>query len=332
MADGDEEEVQGEESPVVLDPVELTEDLMTVSQVGKTVDGTGFAFFQLDCTGKQIGDINALQQYKHLRQIDMSNNLIKDLSPLASLGHVLKLNLAKNGIESLQPVLGLRHLLYLDVSGNALTELPALPMPSLKRANFSGNKIASCSSFKGHAKLQFLDLGNNEIQDLEGVAGMPELQTLNLAQNKLSSIIGLGKVDGLLSLDLSQNQFDSLAGPFDILESLVALNVSQNKIDKAKKLESLVRLRRLKTLQVKHNPLEEEAGVNIRLEVLLFQKEVLEINGEPVTADERSDAKALKDKRIEEDMERIRQEEEARLAAEEVKRQAEEEARIVAEA
>eukprot|EP00439_Symbiodinium_sp_Y106_P008716 s2518_g1.t1 len=61
---------------------------------------------------------------------------------------------------------------------------------------------------------------------------------------------------------------------------------------------------------------KKKDGVNIRLEILIYQGQLQTLNGEEVTPEEKEEAKALHEKRVEEEAERLRQEEEARLEAE----------------
>eukprot|EP00429_Kryptoperidinium_foliaceum_P069571 CAMPEP_0176070162 /NCGR_PEP_ID=MMETSP0120_2-20121206/35035_1 /TAXON_ID=160619 /ORGANISM="Kryptoperidinium foliaceum, Strain CCMP 1326" /LENGTH=348 /DNA_ID=CAMNT_0017403803 /DNA_START=49 /DNA_END=1093 /DNA_ORIENTATION=- len=329
MADAAEDEVgedQGEEQeaepPVVeIPPIPLSEDAMELSQVGKTIDGVSYTYFQLDCVGKNIGDVDILASYVHLRHIDLSKNRISDLGPLRGLDFIMKLNLADNAIESMDPLLGLQHLLYLDFSGNRLKELPELQMPSLKHANFSRNQIMSCANIRSHRSLQVLNVSENELQDLVGVSEMGALTSLMVASNKLTSIDGLSSVPALRSLDLSKNCFEEMKGPFADLVGLNVLDLSGNSIAAAAGLEALRHLTDLRDLTLTANPLEEQDGINVRLEVLIFSKSAKTINGEEVTDEERDGAKELHEKRIEEERARLQAEEEERL-----RQQAEEEA------
>ena len=61
-----------EENPAVM----LSEELMELSNILKTIDGTAFAYSQLDCIGKNIDSITVLENYVHLQKINLSNNVI----------------------------------------------------------------------------------------------------------------------------------------------------------------------------------------------------------------------------------------------------------------
>eukprot|EP00933_Yihiella_yeosuensis_P025943 TRINITY_DN20132_c0_g1_i1.p1 TRINITY_DN20132_c0_g1~~TRINITY_DN20132_c0_g1_i1.p1 ORF type:complete len:316 (-),score=92.10 TRINITY_DN20132_c0_g1_i1:151-1098(-) len=301
--------------------VELVEEAMQLSEVSKAIDGSGFAYSRLDCISKRIGSIKVLEQYPYLRQIDLSKNCIEDVTPVGKLNHILSLNLASNSIVSVDawkpdPHAALQHLLYLDLSGNKLQALPKLHMPALRRANFSQNEISTCKDFGGHPRLQTLMLSQNKLESVEGLVELPELLTLQLAENSLASLDGLRALPRLASLDLSTNKFASLEGPWGEMAQLESLNVNSNTLPTAAVFAPLGGLAKLRTVQVAGNPLEEEEGINVRLELLIFQGNLGKINDEEVAPEEKEDAIALNQKRIEEEEERRRAEEEARLAAE----------------
>lgn len=292
------------------DAVQLDEQAMQLSDVTKTVDGVGFAYSRLDCVGKNVGGIKLLEQYPHLRQIDLSGNSIRDVAPLSKLSHVLSLNLSSNAISSIAswPEDALQHLLFLDLSGNQLTELPNLTMPALRRADFSRNEIASCKHFAGHSRLQALKLSKNQIEHVGGLARLPALETLELGENAVSSFAGMKELPSLTSLDVSKNKFATLEGPWGEVTKLRSINVAGNVIAAASAFQPLGRLGELRTIIAAGNPLEEQEGINLRLELLICHPGLKIIDAEEVTLDERDAAKDLSTKR--------KEEEEARLAAE----------------
>jgi len=314
---------------MVIEPVSLHEEIMDLSLVGKTIDGMGFAYTQLDCVGKNVGSIEVLSDYEYLRQIDLSQNCIDNVSAIAGLSHVLRLNLSANKIPTIDSWLsgGQAHLMHLDLSGNKLVALPALQMPALRTASFARNLIDTCASFTGHSTLELLDLSVNPLDSLIGVGNMPRLKSLNVSSNKLWSLAGLSGLPSLVDLDISSNAFESFSGPWSEMPKVETLSAQNNRVTKADGLEALFQVPSLKQLNVLGNPLADEDGVNIRHEVLIWQYKVQKIDGEEVTEDERGEAKALNEDRQEK--ERIRKEEEAeakRLAEEEeAKRIAEEE-------
>ena len=95
------------------------------------------------------------------------------------------------------------------------------------------------------------------------------------------------------------------------------------------KIEDLEDPRDCRSLTINGCPVEEQDGVNLRLEVLIFRP-LQQLNGEEVTPEEQEEARALQEKRLEEEAhvirrletiswcfeaERLRQEEEVGILA-----------------
>lgn len=297
--------------------VALSAETMVLSKIGKTVDSLGFAYFELTCVGKEVGSIEILEQYPHLRQIDLSKNSIQDVGSLAKLENVLKVNLSVNRIESIScwGVRGLPYLLYLDLSGNMLTSLPRLNMKGLREANFARNRITSCVEFQGHPSLEKLCLSENRLEEARGICNSPLLKVLELASNSLTSIAGLCSLPALVSLDISQNNFENLEGNWGEQPLLEKLTVTGNKIATLAGVAPIGRIGNLKSIEVSRNPMEELEGVQVRLELLIYQKGLTSINAEPVAEEEQDGAKALHERKLEEMAEKKRLEAEAAEAA-----------------
>lgn len=339
----EEEEAEEKEPPSdgEMGP-DLEEDMLDLSNIGKTIDGEGYAFFQLDCVnkeveGKKVGKIDLISEYEHLRQIDMSKNAIRDVTPLGALSFVLTLDLSSNKIDSLEPwgLDAFAHLLHLDISGNRLEALPPIGFPALRTANFAANRITTCEAFTGHRSLETLNLSENRLEaSLSGVGNMPKVHTLNLANQKpgLSKLEGMVELQGLRSLDLSHNKLESLDGPWKEAKELATLNVSNNKIATTKGLEPMGKIINLKSVLMEENPLNEEDGVNIRTEVIIVHFTIASINDEEVTEEERDEAKGVNEQRIEDERQRrLAEEEERRLAEEAAEAERIEQERLEAE-
>eukprot|EP00747_Dinoflagellata_sp_TGD_P163979 gnl/TRDRNA2_/TRDRNA2_183298_c0_seq1.p1 gnl/TRDRNA2_/TRDRNA2_183298_c0~~gnl/TRDRNA2_/TRDRNA2_183298_c0_seq1.p1 ORF type:complete len:373 (-),score=103.20 gnl/TRDRNA2_/TRDRNA2_183298_c0_seq1:44-1162(-) len=246
--------------------VPLSETCMTFSNIGKTVDGTGYAYLKLDCSKRRIGGkdpLKAIEGYEHLRQVDLSTNSIKDVAPLKSLVHMLRLDLSSNEIASLKPLVDVDEggaglfpqLRFLDVSGNALTALPGLPFPALKTANFSKNQIDKCEeAFTGHATLETLDLSENKLSGLTGLANLPALKTFKVKGNEVKDLSALSEFPELTDLDLSSNILATLEAPWQGLPNLLSLGIGANKLPSAKHLEVLRQVPKMRHLQVDGNP------------------------------------------------------------------------------
>eukprot|EP00490_Sorites_sp_Unknown_P001152 CAMPEP_0114693360 /NCGR_PEP_ID=MMETSP0191-20121206/68981_1 /TAXON_ID=126664 /ORGANISM="Sorites sp." /LENGTH=312 /DNA_ID=CAMNT_0001986927 /DNA_START=22 /DNA_END=961 /DNA_ORIENTATION=+ len=287
---------------------DLAPEDLQLSEVDKTVSGEGFAYARLSCVGKQIGALGLLTEYPFIRHLDLSKNCIKDIQPISALRNVLSLNLSSNQISCTEwSPEDLPHLLYLDMAGNKLVELPQLHMPALRRADFRDNEIATCSKFPGHPTLQTLRLSGNQLTSAAGLHKMPKLEVLELSRNSLADLEGVSM--------LPMMSTKSLKAPWKEMASVAVLEAASNAFAEVKALEPLAETQ-LRSLTLTGCPLEEQDGVNVRLETLIFRP-LQKLNGEEVTPEEQDEAKALNEKRLEEEAERLRQEEEARLAEEE---------------
>jgi Leucine-rich repeat (LRR) protein len=319
----------------VLPEQELSEPLMDLTNLARTVDGTSFAYLSLACVNKRINPIKAVESYTHLQKIDLSQNAIKDVAPLKGLNFVLSLNLSSNEIANLkswiegeEAATRFPQLRNLDLSGNLISALPPLPFAALRSLKLSCNEITTCAEFTGHEKLTSLDLSDNKLTSLAGIANMPALTSLNVSGNQLDSLEGLTGVDALQDLSLARNRFSMLQGPWETFPALHSLNVSENVIEAPKDpnlqsehpLNVLRQLPKLRNLQVAGNPClapeEPPPDFNARAEVLVCHWRLESLDGEPVTPEELEVARQLNVSMLEQERARLKAEAEAAAAAE----------------
>eukprot|EP00933_Yihiella_yeosuensis_P004423 TRINITY_DN108796_c0_g1_i1.p1 TRINITY_DN108796_c0_g1~~TRINITY_DN108796_c0_g1_i1.p1 ORF type:complete len:341 (+),score=82.26 TRINITY_DN108796_c0_g1_i1:90-1025(+) len=297
----------------------LSEQLANLSNLGRVVDGSGFAFRSLSCVGKRIGAIKIIEGYVHLQHIDLSENMIKDVAPLKGLQFAVSLNLAKNSIanlkgwESEEPVFP--NLQALDLSDNQLSALTPLAAKALISVNLARNEIATCAEFGGHETLQKIDLSENKLPTLAGVSGLPALKTLNVASNELVDINGLADLPALEDLNLASNKFQALEGPWQDLQNLRSLNLSGNLMEAAKPMEVLRQLPLLRTLAVKGNPFLETAEVSASVVALGCHWRLTSVDGVDVKEEDLEKAKERNVERILEERQRAKEEAEAAAAA-----------------
>lgn len=317
----------------VLPEQELAEPLMDLTNLARTVDGTGFAYLSLSCVNKRINPIKAIETYSHVQKIDLSSNAIKDVAPLKGLQFVLNLNLSSNEISNLKSWEGeglFPQLRHLNLSNNLLTALPPMPCPALQTLKLASNEIATCAEFTGHEKLTSLDLSDNKLTALAGIANMPALTSLNVSGNQLDSLEGLTGVEALQELNLARNKFSALQGPWETFAALHSLNVSENAIEAPKAapgekplehpLSVLRQLPKLRNLQVAGNPFsapeEPPEDFNPRAEVLVCHWRLESIDTQPVTPEELEVARQLHLSMLEQERARLKAEAEAAAAAE----------------
>jgi len=203
----------------------------------------------------------------------------------------------------------LANLLYLNLSENLLSAMPALAMPGLKKVSLAKNEIEKCEAFTGHESIEELDLSGNVLESLAGIGNMPNLKSLNLAKNKITSLEGMAGLPELKSLDLSGNQLQDLAGPWVEAPNLTSADLSGNLLATAKPFDNLRALPKLRSLSVseecgtgdtKKNPVVT-VPEQTRLEMLICHWRLDIIDGKDVIEEERKNAQALNEQRLEEE-------------------------------
>lgn len=280
--------------------VPLTHEILSqsLSQIELHVAGGGFAFTRLDCSNKEpaltnLG--NKVENYKHLRHVVLSNNKLDSLTAVQQLPHLLTLHADNNAVTSLDcQDAKLPWCQRLDLSGNKLVALPPLQMLGrLRFARFTGNQIASLEGFSGHPALEELDLQENQLTTLRGLGTMVSLRRLSVAGNQLASLEGLD-APRLSELELSKNQLASLAN-IEGAPSVIDLDIRDNQLSAEDPM--LPELRRLyeatpelRTLKLSGNPLADGFGDSLKIEVLVCAPQLLVVEEEPVTDEDRQAA------------------------------------------
>jgi len=292
------------------EPEVLTESHLDLSNLGRTVDGSGFAYLAASCVSKHIGLIKAIEGYSHLQVLDFSDNLIKDVAPLKGLGLLVKLHLAKNSIanlkgwESEEPIF--TNLIDLDLSDNQLTQLAPLPLQSLASLRLARNEIASIE-LGGHEKLSTLDLSQNKLTTLSGLGALPSLTSLNASGNELADLNGINEAPSLEELRVAENRLQSCEGPWAELPSLRLLDISKCLLESETPLEALRQLPLLRNLQVAGNPFAETpASAMILALVCHWRLEI--IDDVKVTEEHLEQAKEMNQQRILEERARLKEE------------------------
>eukprot|EP00455_Lapot_gusevi_P012365 TRINITY_DN15824_c0_g1_i1.p1 TRINITY_DN15824_c0_g1~~TRINITY_DN15824_c0_g1_i1.p1 ORF type:complete len:420 (+),score=38.10 TRINITY_DN15824_c0_g1_i1:176-1435(+) len=179
----------------------------------------------------------ALLELPYLTKLILVSNKISLIGPhIAKLDTLTWLDLRQNSIESISSDLGLlTKLEYLDLSNNALSALPSI------------------SELR---QLVTLDLSHNDFYTFpeDFLIGNENLRRLNLSYNHLSCLPhNLPRLSALHSLDASFNSITSLPNTMFDLTELVDVNLYYNSIFHIP-AHRLHRLRKLKVLDIRHNP------------------------------------------------------------------------------
>jgi len=277
------------------DVVILAQDVLKASltQISKTVDGTGFAFVRLNCSGKNITTVpSMLEEFKHLLYIDFSNNQIKDFAPFCKLPHVLFLMGSQNHLVNMAALKDpcLPFCQTIDLSNNKIEKLGAVKTERLQRLMLNGNQISGVEDFDGHPSLEILSLRQNKLKNCEKIAAMPKLRELILAENEIDNVSQLADMNELQTLDLSNNKLEKLDG-FKGVANINTLVLKSNLVQDLREFEKLRVLPKLRKLTTEGNPADN--GESFRTEIIILLDRLTHINDQPVTAEEKQAAKEL---------------------------------------
>ena len=204
------------------------------------------------------------------------------------------------------------------MGANKIRELNGIPQPRLSWLNLDANRIKSCADFNGHDNLLTLILSNNKLANCAGLAAMPKLIELNLTGNAITSLSELRGLGNLKRLEVGKNKLANFDN-FPQLPELEYFDASENAIEAngEKELAKLGECEKLTTLIMAGCPWVDEKGDEFKKEVLIALEHlsIVQVNDmEPVTAEEKTEAK---NEKAEREKARLEAEEEARKAAEE---------------
>ena len=172
-----------------------------------------------------------------LRKLDV---WLSDAESLDGMEYALNLRVMVtpyNRISDLTPLRGLTDLHWLVLHSNHVEDVsPLSSLTTLERLYLGANDITDISSLSSLTELRILELDDNRIEDISALAHMPKLESLNAGENRISDITPLGSPRGLSVLYLNDNLIE------DISPLLTSATTG-----------------RLRYLDLRGNPLNEEA-------------------------------------------------------------------------
>ena len=144
-----------------------------------TIGGMSFSTDteELDLSDRNLHDISALAQCRHLKWLKLSDNNIGDLTALMNLPQLESLDISNNLVTDLRPLMGLSALRHINASGNRIQDTAAVgAMTELSSLDLSRNPIRDFSGLRKLRVLHNLRLVNTGITDDD----LPYLESLSL--------------------------------------------------------------------------------------------------------------------------------------------------------
>ncbi|KAK2147450.1 hypothetical protein LSH36_552g01082 [Paralvinella palmiformis] len=244
----------------VLKPEFVERHISSLAQVPLEWTVGAGSFYQLNLKMCQISSLDfgfqwgrmahrkhsILDQPKKILLLDVSLNdiVFLDHGQLAPFTQLRMLNASLNRIEKYVGIENLKLLAFLDLSHNNITKLQRLHgCITLKMLNLSVNRIEDISSMPSLVQLRELHLSNNKLKSLDGIQALPSLEELYVQRNLLTDLIPLASSFHLRILNAVDNNIASLKATMEVLQDL-------------KKLQSVM---------LQGNPMEQEPNYKSRL-------------------------------------------------------------------
>ena len=133
---------------------------------------------------RNITEMPALKELKHLRRLEIHGCTISDLSEISDLTQLEWLELVNNGISDLTPLSNLTNLTTLNLDANLITDVSALS--GLTRLNvlyLENNVITDVSHLSKLSNLERLDLRNNAISDFTPLDSLSDKTFVRMVGN-----------------------------------------------------------------------------------------------------------------------------------------------------
>lgn len=232
--------IEGLEATLQLEELELYQNAVRkIENIGHLVQ-----LRVLDLSFNQIRVIENLENLTRLKRLYLSSNKITDIQGLDTLTELEELELGYNRIRVICNLDNLVKLKALWLGRNKITEANLPPLPYLERLSIQSNRLTKWSpTFFDHC---------------------PQLEELYLSHNALSEIPkSLASLKRLRILDLASNQISSLENVAECL-NLEELWMNDNLIKGLENIEYLKPLKKLQTVYLERNPIQQDTGPGYR--------------------------------------------------------------------
>ncbi|PTX63479.1 internalin A [Kordia periserrulae] len=217
----------------------------------------------LNLNDNQISKIEHLEKLTNLSKLGISNNDISKIENLEKLTNLSEFDISNNNISKIESLENLTNLLKLYISSNHISKIENLEkLTNLSELYISYNKISKLEYLETLTNLLEFDISNNNISKIESLENLTNLLKLYISSNHISKIENLEKLTNLSELDFSSNQISKIEN-LESLTNLSVLNISYNEVSDIKIINPLLRLNKLKYLNVSGNPFIKSSNLNL---------------------------------------------------------------------
>ena len=251
----EKKEENKEPEPPPVPKISINEEMIIagLSQLGRTHDGTSYAYSKLIIEEKEIEEIGLLlPKYINIKYLSLSKNQIKSVKEVKELPYLLHIDVSKNDLTKLDLLddsSALKYVQIINFSSNKVTELTPVNLQNLFHLNLNENLIASAIKFQVHERLKILEMRKNKLNNLEGIGNMPFLSELYLAENEITNFSKLAELPALKKLHLRKNNISKLR-EIPVLPSLEYINLRENPLEALKEVKILGNYFGLKALNI----------------------------------------------------------------------------------
>ncbi len=162
-----------------------------VTDVSPLVDLTSLE--RIDAWRTPVSDFSTLASLPRLRWIEYGNDRnITEMPALKELKHLRRLEIHGCTISDLSEISELTQLEWLELVNNAITDLtPLQNLTNLTILNLDANLISDVTPLAGLTRLNLLYLENNVISDVSALSNLSNLERLDLRNNAISDFTSL---------------------------------------------------------------------------------------------------------------------------------------------
>ena len=219
---------------------------LSSNQIRGLLHISGFQYLRnLGITFQQIDSVIITQNaLPNMTDLNLNNNRINyfEIKNDNNQG-IATLNLSKNRFKNFPTdVLKLKNLSDCNLSNNKIEIFDIANFPkhqNLKIFDLHSNYLQEIKGIEQLVNLEILDLHSNALKEVNGIEQLINLTEVHLHNNDLKEIKGIEQLVKLKSIDLSDNLFSAF--PVDALKcnGLATLNLSNNRISGAIKIDSI---------------------------------------------------------------------------------------------